>query len=61
MGDLRRTDVFGANAAGMTSVQYVGGREDTEEIAADHPGAEHHEPDHVIAELLDLIEVLGLR
>lgn len=57
VGDLRRTDVAGANAMGMTSVHYVGGREDTEE----HTGDPHHDPDHVIADLLDLIDVLGLR
>ncbi len=56
VGDLRRTDIAGANAHGMTSVHYVGGREDTEE--SNDPT---HEPDHVITEHLQLIEVLGLR
>ena len=55
VGDLRRTDVAGANAAGMTSVQYVGGREDP------HDGdPESATPDHVIADHLELLHVLGL-
>lgn len=57
VGDLRRTDVAGANRRGMTSVHYVGGREDTTTDETD----EHHEPDHVIADHLDLLDVLGLR
>ncbi len=56
VGDLARTDVAGANAAGMTSVQYVGGRTD-EEAVEDAPAAV---PDHVIADHLELLEVLGL-
>lgn len=57
VGDLRRTDVAGANLHGMTSVHYVGGREDTETDTVDA----HHEPDHVITTHLELLDVLGLR
>lgn len=55
VGDLRRTDVAGANAAGMTSVQFVGGREDPADADATAPV-----PDHVIAAHLELLGVLGL-
>lgn len=55
VGDLRRTDVAGANAAGMTSVQFVGGREDPADADEDAP-----QPDHVIALHLELLDVLGL-
>ncbi len=40
----------------MTSVQFVGGREDPHDAAPD--GAT---PDHVIADHLHLLDVLGLR
>ena len=56
VGDLRRTDVAGANAAGMTSVQFVGGREDPQD--GDPTSAPPH---HVIADHLELLDVLGLR
>lgn len=52
VGDLKRTDVAGARAMGMTSVRYRGGREDTEEGA---------DADHVIDAHLDLLDALGLR
>ena len=55
VGDLRRTDVAGANEAGMTSVQFVGGREDPHD---NDPASAT--PDHVIAEHLELLHVLGL-
>ena len=57
VGDLRRTDIAGANAIGMTSVHYVGGRDDTE-VDGDHP---HRSPDHVISTHLELLRALGLR
>lgn len=56
VGDLRRTDVAGANAIGMTSVHYVGGRKDTD-VDSDDP---HRSPDHVISTHLDLLRTLGL-
>lgn len=55
VGDLRRTDIAGANDAGMTSVQFVGGREDPADGDAAAPV-----PDHVIASHLELLQVLGL-
>jgi FMN phosphatase YigB (HAD superfamily) len=55
VGDLRRTDIAGANAHGMTSVHYVGGREDTEDLSDPH-----HEPDYVITRHLQLLDVLAL-
>ena len=51
VGDLRRTDVAGARGIGMTSVRYTGGREDTEEG--------HAEADHVIADHLEILDLLG--
>ncbi len=56
VGDLRRTDVAGANAVGMTSVQFVGGREDPQDANPDSAT-----PHHVIANHLALLDVLGLR
>lgn len=55
VGDLRRTDVAGANAAGMTSVQFVGGREDPQDGEPDSAT-----PDHVITDHLEVLRVLGL-
>ena len=55
VGDLRRTDIAGANAAGMTSVQYVGGREDPQD-----GDPESATPDHVIGDHRELLHVLGL-
>jgi putative hydrolase of the HAD superfamily len=55
VGDLRRTDVAGANAMGMTSVRYTG--------VFDDPGAEGDpsiEADHVVVDHADLAGVLGL-
>lgn len=69
VGDLRRTDVAGARAMGMTSVRYRGSNDDT---GADRhqPSAEVPEPttedpglaeaDHVIDDHADLLRVLGL-
>jgi putative hydrolase of the HAD superfamily len=52
VGDIRRTDVAGAKAMGMTAVRYAGINDDEQ---ADQP-----EADHVIADHSDLAEVLGL-
>jgi len=54
IGDLRRTDVAGARAMGMTSVRYAG--------VFDDPGTpeEHEEGDVVIAHYSDLLPALGL-
>ncbi len=51
VGDLRRTDVAGARAAGWTSVRYAGAFDDQ----TDHP-----EADHVITSYADLLGVLDL-
>ena len=58
VGDLRRTDVAGARAFGMTSVRYAGSNDDA-------PGDDEHpdayaEADHVIDDHADLLDVLGL-
>lgn len=52
VGDLRRTDVKGADAMGMTSVRYAGLHDDTD----------HEEPEaqHVIDHHDQLSEVLGI-
>lgn len=52
VGDIRRTDIAGAQAAGMIGVRYTGHRDDPD----DGP-----EADHVIADHLELLTVLGLR
>jgi putative hydrolase of the HAD superfamily len=56
VGDLRRTDVAGANAAGWTSVRYRG--------IFDDDGVRDEvtdiEADHVVADHADLLEALGL-
>lgn len=52
VGDIRRTDIAGAQEMGMTAVRYLGHRDDPE----DGP-----EADHDIADHLDLLSVLGLR
>ena len=54
VGDLRRTDVAGARAAGMTSVRYRGVNDDPD---AD---GELPEADHVLDDHGDLLEALGL-
>jgi putative hydrolase of the HAD superfamily len=53
VGDLRRTDVAGAQAMGMTAVRYRGSNDDPGE-----PG--DPEGDHVIDDHADLVHVLGL-
>jgi putative hydrolase of the HAD superfamily len=52
VGDLRRTDVAGALAMGMTAVRYTGVFDDDPEH-----GPEAH---HVVADHADLLAVLGL-
>jgi putative hydrolase of the HAD superfamily len=53
VGDLRRTDVAGAQAMGMTAVRYRGSNDD--------PGQDGDpEGDHVITDHADLPKVLGL-
>jgi putative hydrolase of the HAD superfamily len=52
VGDLRRTDVAGARAMGMTTVRYSGVYDDD---AADLP-----EADHVVADHAQLFAALGL-
>ena len=51
VGDIKRTDVQGARAAGMTTVRYRGVRDDPED---------GDEADHVIVHHAQLPEVLGL-
>ncbi|GAC1411419.1 MAG: HAD family hydrolase [Actinomycetota bacterium] len=51
VGDLRRTDVFGARSAGLRSVRFRGVYDDD----SDHP-----EADHVIDDLRTIPELLGL-
>lgn len=53
VGDLCRTDVAGARAAGMTSVRY---RRANDDIPA-HPGAD---ADHVIDDHAELLALIGL-
>jgi putative hydrolase of the HAD superfamily len=53
VGDLRRTDVAGAQAMGMTAVRYRGSNDD--------PGQDGDpEGDHVISDHADLLAVLGI-
>lgn len=52
VGDIRRTDIAGARAIGMTGVRYMGHRDDPED---------GDEADHVITDHLELLSVLGLR
>lgn len=52
VGDLRRTDIAGARAMGMTSVRFTGVFDDT---SADDP-----EADHVLADHAMLIDALGI-
>jgi len=52
VGDLRRTDVAGARAAGWVSVRYAG-------VFDDH--SDRPEADHVIDSHADLLSALGIR
>jgi HAD superfamily hydrolase (TIGR01549 family) len=56
VGDLRRTDVAGANGVGWTSIRYAGLFDDD---GGDHAGADG-EADHVITDHADLPEAIGL-
>jgi putative hydrolase of the HAD superfamily len=56
VGDLRRTDVAGANAVGWTSVRYTGIFDDSG--AAD--GVDGVQADHVVADHADLAAALGI-
>ena len=58
VGDLRRTDIAGAQAMGMTAVRYRGANDDP-----DQPGPNGEalpEGDHVIDDHTELIAALGL-
>ena len=55
VGDLRRTDIAGAQEMGIVAVRYTGIFDDVGEDAADLP-----EADHVIADHAELPKVLGL-
>ncbi|MEC7115805.1 MAG: HAD-IA family hydrolase, partial [Actinomycetota bacterium] len=48
VGDLKRTDVAGARANNMTSVRYIGGRDDPED---------GDEADYVIKNHLEILEL----
>lgn len=56
VGDLRRTDVAGANGVGWTSVRYAGLFDDDGGDEPDPAG----EADHVISDHADLLDALGL-
>lgn len=56
VGDLRRTDVAGAQAVGWTAVRYTGIFDDSG--AAD--GVESVEADHVVGDHAELAEALGI-
>lgn len=55
IGDLRRTDVFGAQSMGMTAVRYTGVQDDPP-----MPDAPVIEADHVIGDHSELPGVLGI-
>lgn len=55
IGDLRRTDIFGAQSMGMTAVRYAGVHDDPA-----MPDSPIIEADHVIGDHAELLEVLGL-
>ncbi len=55
VGDLRRTDILGAKTMGMTAVRYTCVHDDP-----NPPDAPVIEGDHVIADLAELPEVLGI-
>jgi putative hydrolase of the HAD superfamily len=57
VGDLRRTDVAGARAVGLTAVRYRAVHDDPEPDDA----SEIVEGDHVIDDHLELLDALGLR
>jgi HAD superfamily hydrolase (TIGR01549 family) len=53
IGDLRRTDVAGAQASGMTAVRYRG-------VFDDPPSEPHVEGDAVVDDLAELLTIVGL-
>lgn len=55
VGDLRRTDIVGAQSMGMTAVRYTGVHDDPA-----MPDAPVIEADHVIATHAELPEILGI-
>ena len=57
VGDLRRTDIAGARAMGMTAVRYRGANDDAEIEDQDGTVVEGH---HVIDDHAHLLAVLGL-
>lgn len=57
VGDLRRTDVAGAQAKGILAVRYTGVNDDPGSADA---GTDRVEADHVIADHRELLTVLGL-
>jgi FMN phosphatase YigB (HAD superfamily) len=57
IGDLRRTDVAGARAIGMTTVRYRGSYDDTQSGMEE---ADLAEADHVIDDHAELPAILGL-
>ena len=57
VGDLRRTDVAGARALGMTTVRFRGVVEDDAPEEGDDEGPE---ADHVIDRLAELPALLGV-
>jgi FMN phosphatase YigB (HAD superfamily) len=71
VGDLRRTDVAGARAVGMTAVRYAGANDDDAAAAGEGDrsigpavstalsAADEAEADHVIADHSELLKVLG--
>jgi ribonucleotide monophosphatase NagD (HAD superfamily) len=52
VGDLRRTDIAGANAFGMVSVRYTG--------VFDDQSIAEPEADHVVADMRELPAALGV-
>lgn len=62
VGDLRRTDIAGGRALGMTTVRYCGIFDDAPETEGDSLLSPSHEPEahHVIDDHRRLPEVLGL-
>jgi FMN phosphatase YigB (HAD superfamily) len=72
VGDLRRTDVAGARAAGMVSVRYSGSNDDPTEVVVPDEGdraalglsslepGDRVEAHHVITDHRQLLEVLGI-
>jgi FMN phosphatase YigB (HAD superfamily) len=52
VGDLRRTDIAGARASGMTAVRYTG-------VFDDPPADELPEGHHIVNDHADLVATLG--